>query len=206
MSFTRNSLRLEKMQVWALTDLDENVMMDLLAGSSVYTEHVKKIAIESAEGIQNSEALTPNEKEQQLEFLADDMNYAKEAQELAEELAIIGLFKTLEIRIAKATKASKLLSNNKVKELYITDKFIEHFSSIGIDLNSVAYFDEYKELKLLNNCLKHSGEVNQSLEDANPTVWTKGKKITDFATHFRRLLRPNLMFLNNVGAEIRSKL
>ncbi|MFH0270901.1 hypothetical protein [Vibrio jasicida] len=206
MSFTRNSLSLEKMQVLAFTNLDENVMMDLLAGSSVYTEHVKKKAINDAKEIQNSDDLTEDEKNLQLEFLADGMNYAKEAQDLAEELAIIGLFKTLEIRIAKATKASKLLSNSKVKELYITDKFIEHFDSIGIDLNSVAYFSEYKELKLLNNCLKHSGEVNQSLENANPTTWTKGTKITDFATHFRRLLQPNIMFLNNLGADIRSKL
>ncbi|MFH0270911.1 hypothetical protein [Vibrio jasicida] len=135
MSFTRNSLSLEKMQVLAFTNLDENVMMDLLAGSSVYTEHVKKKAINDAKEIQNSDDLTEDEKNLQLEFLADGMNYAKEAQDLAEELAIIGLFKTLEIRIAKATKASKLLSNSKVKELYITDKFIEHFDSIGIDLN-----------------------------------------------------------------------
>lgn len=204
MSFFKKQL--ESLQVMLLTDLDESVMMDLLAGSSVYTDHVEKQARTSAQRIEESDDLSEDEKEQQLEFLSDEMNYAKEAQELAEELAIIGLYKTIEIRISKAAKASNLLNNSKVKELFITEKLIEHFNSINIDMISVLHFNEFKELKLLNNCLKHSGYVSQSLADTNPSVWSKDQKITDFAKHFRRLLLPNIKFLSNLGSEIRSKL
>ncbi|EGR2261145.1 TPA: hypothetical protein ACPVZZ_001874 [Vibrio parahaemolyticus] len=204
MSFFKNQL--ESLQVMLLTDLDESVMMDLLAGSSVYTDHVEKQARASAQSIEESDDLSEDEKQQQLEFLSDDMNYAKEAQELAEELAIIGLYKTIEIRISKAAKASNLLGNSKIKELFKTEKLIEHFNLINIDVKSVLHFNEFKELKLLNNCLKHSGYVSQSLADANPSVWSKDQKITDFAIHFRRLLHPNIIFLNNLGSEIRSKL
>lgn len=204
MSIFKNQL--ERLQVMLLTHLDENVMMDLLAGSSVYTDHVEKQVHASAQSIEASEELSEEEKQQQLEFLSDDMNYAKEAQELAEELAIIGLYKTLEIRIAKAAKASKLLNDSEIKELFKTEKLIEHFSSINIDVTSVLHFNEFKELKLLNNCLKHSGNVSQSLADVNPTVWSKDQTITDFSKHFLRLLHPNIIFLNNLGSEIQKKI
>jgi hypothetical protein len=197
---------LEKMQVLLLTNLDTNVMMDLLSGSSVYTRHVKEQASNAAKSIEDDVTLSDDEKHHQLEFLGDDVNYAQEAQELAEELAIIGLYKTIEIRIAKAAKASKLFSNNKIKELYVTTKLIKYFQNIGIDVTTVSHFNEFEELKLLNNCLKHSGEVSQSLAEVNPATWTKEHKITNFATHFYRLLEPNIQFLNNLGADLRSKI
>ncbi len=126
---------LEKMQIMLLTDLDMNVMMDLLSGSSVYTQYVEQNTIKTAKSIENDQTLTEDQKQIQLEFLSDDINYAQEAQELAEELAIIGLYKTIEVRIAKAAKASKLFSNKKINELYITDKLTEHFNAIELTLS-----------------------------------------------------------------------
>ncbi|HIF9080893.1 TPA: hypothetical protein ACX6NP_004090 [Photobacterium damselae] len=46
--------------------------------------------------------------------LNDDIYSTKEAMDLAEELAIIGLNKTIELRTSKAVRASGLMSNNKL--------------------------------------------------------------------------------------------
>jgi hypothetical protein len=197
---------IEKIEVMLLTDLDMNVMMDLLSSSGVYVSHVKDQASKTAALIESDSALTNDERHIQLEFLGDDVHYAQEAQELAEELAIIGLYKTIEIRATKAAKASKLFSNNKIKELYVLDKFIENFQSIGIDVTAAHNFNEFKELKLLNNCLKHSGEVSLQLADLNPTHWIVGQKINNFSSHFYRLLEPNIFFLKNLGTDLRSKI
>ena len=170
---------LKKMQVMLLTDLDENVMMDLLASTSVYVNHVKQNSIENAEQIASDVYLTDDEKNLQLSFLNDDINSAKEAMELAEELAIIGLYKTIELRITKSARASGLFSNNKIKELSALGTLIDNFNAIGIDLNSIQHFNEFKELKLINNGLKHTGEVNIELASINPKDWIKGQQLSN---------------------------
>jgi hypothetical protein len=200
----KNSL--ERMQIMFLTDLDLNVMMDLLSGSDVYTQHVKKQVTKMAESIEADVNLSIDEKQSQLEFLSDDIYYAEQAQELAEELALIGLSKTLEIRIYKAAAASKLFSKTKLKELYRTEKFIKHFEDVGINVESILHFDKFNELKLINNCIKHSGDVSQPLADLDSKKWIVGNKISNCEFHFRALLEPNIMFLNNLGTTLRSTL
>jgi hypothetical protein len=201
---SKNSI--EIMQIMFLTDLDFNVMMDLLSGSDVYTQHVKKQVTKMAESIEADVNLSIDEKHSQLEFLSDDIYYAEQAQELAEELALIGLSKTLEIRIYKAATASKLFSKKELKELYKTEKFINHFKQVGIDVKSILHFDKFYELKLINNCIKHSGYVSQSLADLDSKKWIVGNKISNCESYFCALLEPNIMFLNNLGTTLGSKL
>ncbi|EHE7894535.1 hypothetical protein J0V14_001267 [Vibrio parahaemolyticus] len=182
------------------------MMMDLLASTQIYVNHVTEKSHEIAQKVEQDETLDADEKDLQLEFLSDDIYSAKEAMDLAEELAIIGLYKTIELRINKAARASGLMSNNKIKELSAKGSLIKNFEAIGIDLKAMDFFDEFCELKLINNALKHTGIVSSDLANLNPTIWTKDQPITDFAAHFRRLLMPNIAFISNLGSELRSKL
>ncbi|TOQ66780.1 hypothetical protein, partial [Vibrio parahaemolyticus] len=104
---------------------------------------------EIAQKVEQDETLDADEKDLQLEFLSDDIYSAKEAMDLAEELAIIGLYKTIELRINKAARASGLMSNNKIKELSAKGSLIKNFEAIGIDLKAMDFFDEFCELKLI---------------------------------------------------------
>lgn len=204
--FKNDPNNLKKMQITILTDLDENLMMDLLASTNTYVHHVTENAHDEADKIRIDTSLTIDEKDQLLEFLSDDINSAKEAMDLAQELAIIGLYKTIELRINKSVRASGLMSNNKISQLSAIGTLIYNFNNIGIDVTKIDHFNEFRELKLINNALKHTGEINQELEDLNPTVWTKGQPLNNFTAHFIRLLSPNINFLNNLGTKLRSKL
>lgn len=182
------------------------MMMNLLESTRVYVNHVAKQSQEIAEKIQQDMTLDGDEKSLQLEFLSDDIYSAKEAMDLVEELAIIGLYKTIELRINKAARASGLMSNKKIKELSAKGSLITNFKEIGVDLEAMDSFNDFCELKLINNALKHTGVVNDELANLNPTVWKKNQPITDFAVHFRRLLMPNIAFISNLGSELHSKL
>lgn len=203
--FNKDPTRLVKFRIEILTTLDELMMLNLLTSTQVYVSHVSQQNRELAKQLQEDNSLDEYEKSIQFDFLSDDLDIAKEAMSLAEELAFIGLYKTIEIRINKAVRASGLMSNAKIKGLYIKDTLIKNFAAIGIKLEAVANYKEFCELKLINNAIKHSGVVSPELASLNPAIWIVGHPITDFAKHFKRLLRPNINFLSGIGLELCSK-
>lgn len=197
---------LKKTLIKMHTDLNPDTLRELLELSTYYKKHVMIQAETRLGQIEADSDLTADQKEELVGFLSDDVYIAEEIKKIGEELAIIGLYKTLELSIKKAANASGKFSKKKINGFYKIENLKEYFNDIDINIESISDFKNFEELRLLNNCLKHSGFVKQNLVEINPEIWVKGEQIKDSEAHFKRLLVPSINFLSRLGNELSLKI
>ncbi|MDC4913680.1 hypothetical protein ACT42U_18445 [Acinetobacter baumannii] len=184
------------------TDLDPDTLHGLLLLSRSYKNNFMIEAERKLKRIEKDLNLDIDEKDRLIEGLSEDVSMANEISVLGEELAIIGLYKTIEIAIKKACKLSGKFNDKEIYEMYITKKLIKNFNNIKIDIKMIDGFTSFEELKLLNNCLKHEGTISKDLFKINPKIGKEGEKIKNSAEHFNRLLHPSIKFLNELGVRL----
>ncbi|WP_273818154.1 hypothetical protein [Providencia rettgeri] len=188
------------------TDLDRDVMAHLFSASSIFISYMNEQAAIFIDKINSDEYLTEDEKQLQIEFISDELYSAHKAKMLSTELAIIGLYKTLEIQIKTAASISKLFSKSQIEELSNHLSLIEIFNEKDINIKSIDFYHKFNELRLINNCIKHEGKVNTKLEAINPSKWIKGSQIIIDKDYFISLVDNNLIFLKNLGSELQCKI
>lgn len=184
------------------TDLEPDTLYELLLLSRSYKNNFINEAERKLKRIEKDLNLDIEEKNRLIEGLSDDVSMANEISLLGEELAIIGLYKTIEIAIKKACKLSGKFNDEEIYEMYITKKLIKNFNNIKIDIKIIDGFSSFEELKLLNNSLKHEGTINKNLLKINPKIGKEGEKIKNSAEHFNRLLYPSIKFLKELGGRL----
>lgn len=184
------------------TDLEPDTLYELLLLSRSYKNNFINEAERKLKRIEKDLNLDIEEKNRLIEGLSDDVSMANEISLLGEELAIIGLYKTIEIAIKKACKLSGKFNDEEIYEMYITKKLIKNFNNIKIDIKIIDGFTSFEELKLLNNSLKHEGTINKNLLKINPKIGKEGEKIKNSAEHFNRLLYPSIKFLKKLGGRL----
>lgn len=191
-----------KFLIKSYTNLDPARLADLLEFSKIYSTQFTGKADKKVREIQGDLSLDSDEKNRMIDFLIEDVSIMDDIRIIGEELAIIGLYKTIEISIKKSVKLSEKFSKKKLEELHKIENFIGHFRSVNIEVESIEGFNSFNELRLINNCLKHSGFVSKALMDFNPSLWRKGEKINNSAETFSRLLYPSVKFLKELGNKI----
>jgi len=184
------------------TDLEPDTLYELLLLSRSYKNNFINEAERKLKRIEKDLNLDIEEKNRLIEGLSDDVSMANEISLLGEELAIIGLYKTIEIAIKRACKLSGKFNDEEIYEMYITKKLIKNFNNIKIDIKIIDGFTSFEELKLLNNSLKHEGTINKNLLKINPKIGKEGEKIKNSAEHFNRLLYPSIKFLKELGGRL----
>ncbi|MDC9784025.1 hypothetical protein KC986_12515 [Proteus mirabilis] len=210
------SLALRKLQVSLYTDLNTDALRQLLNLPAVYREYAEKIIEKQAEEINNDNSLSEDEKHMLSEYLADDSYDIDVLLKFYDDIPIITLYKTIEINIKNATKASGIFdqedskatknSEKPTERLYKLKDFKKNFKNKGIDITSILNYSSYLELRELNNCLKHSGKVSNNLHQITTRYGKVNENITSPNINFHDLLDNNMIFLCNFGAELRARI
>lgn len=195
-----------KARVQMYSQLDSGKLRELLLLSKAYKNYAMDKIDKRMKDLEESSSLEQEVKEDLVYLLSENVSDTQEISKIGEELAIIGLYKSQEIAIKIAAKASGLFSDKQIDEFYCTKKFNKHLKSIGIDVTLIADFKKFNELKLLNNCLKHSGIVDKKLAIARPERWKEGRVITDVTKDFDYLIVPSINFVREFGYQLRKKI
>ena len=143
-----------------------------------------------------------DEEYEEYEFLNDEADRIANIALIGEELAIIGLYKTIEVAIKKCAKLSELFTQTEISNMFKFNELKLNFLDKHIDIEKIEHFNSFDELRIINNCLKHSGKVNKELVKINADKWILNSDIKNPRECFNRLLNPSLKFLNLLGSEI----
>jgi len=115
------------------------------------------------------------------EQVEDKCYMLDEVKKLANELSILALYKKIEIHTRDAVN-HHILSIDQRKLSNINDLK----SSLPFVLESVDEYSAFNELRLLNNSIKHNGEVSEKLSK-NFQSWKKGEELYDLDKAYNRL-------------------
>ncbi|MEO3988140.1 hypothetical protein [Plesiomonas shigelloides] len=154
--------------------------------------------------ITTDEALTNQEKEELLTSISDENSIGSDTIELIEEMQIIALYKTIETVIKKMLLSSGLINKDEIKKLHRVKELKVKLKEIGCDITTLSGFQQFDELRCLNNCIKHSGYVDKEL--AKHSIWKKNEKITNCGKHYVRLKDGVAIFIDNFLKSIVAKI
>ena len=123
----------------------------------------------------------PNDRESYAVHLEDRMVFANEVQKLADELAIVALFKKVELHTKRVAKRNfpKLDEG----QLFNIASLIK---VMPFDVEALPNFKSFHELRLLSNAIKHEGKVSHKLAGAFPS-WKVGESLADLGAVYARL-------------------
>lgn len=191
---------IEIMQIRMLTNAAPEQLEHLTRvhhGYSIYMDEQAKVFKQE---IIDDPSYSNDDKNLQLSFIDDELYNSASIKNLLDELAIIGLYKTIEIK--RIAKLSNLFNESEIKDFYLYDNLRASFKDKGIDLDKLNYSNEYNELRLICNCIKHSGIVDEKLSEFDPKKWIKNTEITDCKAIFESSLSPSLFSLHNLGMDL----
>ncbi|MXS77947.1 hypothetical protein ABF87_08225 [Nitrosomonas sp. JL21] len=180
-------------------------VIDGLYESSVNMRNqlMKNLQRQAAE-IEADDTLDPDDKEQLLSSLDDERYIAHLTTELAGEMMIVALFKTSEISIKEMAIASELFTKNQINKFLKFCEWDVNLKEKLCDITTLNNYNSYDELRLINNCIKHSGKVNKSL--ASYPGWIKGNKLDELDMHYHRLKGGVIKFVNEIQDAIIRKI
>ncbi|HCJ6321768.1 hypothetical protein [Citrobacter sedlakii] len=115
------------------------------------------------------------------DHLVDLMINASNIKSLSDELSILALFKSVEVKISKVI--DKKFYNNGKKRFIGKLKLITRHEEV----ETLAGYDAYNELRLINNAIKHEGMVSNELATAYSS-WIEDEELKDIDTAYNRLL------------------
>lgn len=129
---------------------------------------------------------------------------------------IILLYSSIEIKMKEILKLYSLINgidmtititnrrdSRSIDEFYYKDirkKFDENLP--GVFSEKDIEFEMFEELRLLNNCLKHSEIVSEELNERNQGRWRKGSKIEITKEDLERLESGSKSFVSNIVKNI----
>lgn len=133
--------------------------------------------------LQKSAVLSDDYKLHIEENIIDEANGLNEVEELAYELAIIALYKKIEITTKKILKITYPEIDR--KKLYKFQELKKTLKDKEIDIENLNYYLAMDELRCLNNSIKHSGEVSNEL--AKYAGWNENERIDNLQEAYKRL-------------------
>ncbi len=159
---------------------------------------------QQADEIEADKALSEDDKGHMLSFLADDIFIAEITTNLAGEMMIVALYKTIEIAIKKMAASSDLFTPVQIASFYKMSELRKQFKNKVCDLKTIQMFKQFDELRCINNSIKHSGIVSKEL--AAYPGWKEGQSLTNLHTHYYRLRNDVDKFVEALQEEIIKKI
>jgi len=118
------------------------------------------------------------------EFLADDLHELDAISDLADQLAIVALYRAVEINTGRmiahkfGTAARRNASSIKALRTLLQQQ--------GINIERIPHYRAINELRLLNNAIKHAGHVTAELANEYPR-WKQGQELGGLGATYERL-------------------
>ena len=139
------------------------------------------------------------EEDEGIEFYADEAHQLSEVDALFTQLAVIGLYKIVEIRTKShlAVKASAAELTSAFKFAQVKALFLKYS---GVKLASLQHYGAIDELRCLNNAIKHNGVVGKELSAFQG--WFLGQRIGDVRPAIARLRSAVAPYLIALGKEL----
>lgn len=178
-------MNLKKLKVKLATHYHMEAIDGIYGASLQVKANIEKELAQQAHEVCSDQNLDQDEKEYMLSSLGDELFIAEVTTELAGEMMIIALYKTIEIAIKSMTRASELFTEAQLESFYRVGELKKQLKTKVVDVETLKHYKAYDELRCINNAIKHSGIVGTEL--ASYPGFNKGQKITDLHTHYYRL-------------------
>lgn len=132
------------------------------------------------------------------ECLMDEYSNLERIPQLASELAIVGLWRTVESFRRSALIQCEIPD---AKEQAFKKKFVESkLKGLRITEGTLRCSRTVDELRCLNNSVKHSGKVGSEL--AGFRRWKEGERLGDLEPHYWRLRPVAERYLSDLGRRL----
>ncbi|BBB66537.1 hypothetical protein UNDYM_2284 [Undibacterium sp. YM2] len=187
------------------SDLDLNIINQMYDYALVAKENLLKELGETSAKIEVDDSLTDWQKQDINESYADEYYASEQTVFLIGEMQIIAMYKTAEIAIKRMLKISDLFTDEEIGKMYVHPILKSKLKSkASIDIEILTGYKALDELRLINNCLKHSGRVDDDLSVF--PKWTLDAQISDCSNHYDRLKDDVKAFVEALGRELVAKI
>lgn len=193
-------MNLKKLKVKLATHYHMEAIDGLFGASLQVKANIEKELAQQADEIGADQSLDQGEKQYMLSSLGDELFIAEVTTELAGEMMIIALYKTIEIAIKTMTRACELFTEAQLASFYRIGELKKQLKMKVVDIETLKHYKAYDELRCINNAIKHSGIVGTDL--ASYPDFKEGQKLTDLHTHYYRLKDDVDRFLVSLQAAI----
>ena len=133
-------------------------------------------------------------------WIEDDAIYMSDVSALADELSIIALYKLFEKKHKELIQYHTGEADS-TKYSYWKDA-LKALPENAKQLNS---FKSANELRLINNSIKHEGNVSKELSDEFPSFGSKGDEFSELNKIFDRLKPGIIKYINELHHEFKCK-
>lgn len=181
MSIPKSDLPLLRLQM--LKDFDHDVIDQLVHGVSTYAAQEHKNLANRAKNIKAEPPQEGIDKDWLVELLGDDHYFLDEAQKLSHELAIVALYKKIEITTKRAVAVA--YDDTPSRSLFKIKELKKELKKKGVQIESLPHYNAMDETRCLNNDIKHSGVVGKEL--AAYSGWKKGDALNNLDAAYGRL-------------------
>ena len=188
----KSDLTLLRLQM--LKEFDCDAIDQLIYGVKAYTVLQHQNLVADTENIQADPALDEADKDWLEHLHEDDHYFLEEAEKLSAELAIVALYKKIEI----TTKSAVLIAYPDIpsKDLFQIKKLKKALKAKKIDIHQLSHYASMDEIRCLNNAIKHSGLVGGEL--AMYPAWKKGASLSDLHSAYQRLAPLCVMYMGEM--------
>jgi hypothetical protein len=115
--------------------------------------------------------------EEKLEAIQDDLAVLDEMAETANQLAFVGLYSAIELRL-KALLGPRISDPNDLGKVFRFKELAKLLKKeFKITINQLQGFQTINEIRLINNSVKHEGKVGEELANTF-TSWKKGDPLS----------------------------
>jgi hypothetical protein len=121
------------------------------------------------------------------------------------EMKIVHLFRAYEITLKKLIKIA--FPTAKERDFFSWEKLREFCKSNGFNINTIPSYSEINQLRLVNNCIKHSASINDDVKKSVPEFCNESAFSYESLYSFYNSVRDHLLlFLQGVALEFDSSL
>lgn len=121
------------------------------------------------------------------------------------EMRIVHLFRAYEITLKKLIKIAFPTANE--RDFFNWEKLREFCKSNGFNIKSIPSYSEINQLRLVNNCIKHSANINDDVKKSVPEFLNESAFSYESLYGFYNSVRDHLLlFLQGVALEFESSL
>lgn len=149
------------------------------------------------------ERLTENyaqDDEELKQVIYEELHQLDEVFSYGELLLILGLYRVVELTSKNIFKRYTSISNDR-KLTNIGNQKRIFKKKTSKSLKKIPTYEYIDELRQLNNCIKHSGKVDQNLSNNFPR-WTEGDKIKNVQETYQRLKPKVPEYLYNISKDL----
>jgi hypothetical protein len=146
-----------------------------------FRAHVRDAAAAQRRSIERRAAGLPDEVQ---EFLADDLHELDGISDLADQLAIVALYRVVEINTGRIL-AHRFGAAARGNASYV-GRLRKLLKQHGVDIERIPHYRAVNELRLLNNAIKHAGHVTAELA-SEYARWKQDQELTGLGAAYERL-------------------